>query len=229
MSLARSQEERSRQRRMAVHVLVMAAESNRTIGSVNSYQNRLFVCTRKECRAPAPRAGAAVDRAIPEHLGGAGGQNASCVSSRASTSTSSCCWREPPPHSRARIRPTTTPSATIKASRVDSSSRQFMPRGAGPIDCCERLGPRSRVYHRQRPRNASIDFLNITTKASMGGSSSRKPMPQRPDRSSAASASAGSCASTTGRRPERAAGGSGSIVYHGRLGPLIRFYHRQAA
>ena len=54
------------------------------------------------------------------------------------------------------------------------------------------------------------------------------PMPRAPGRSSAASASAGSCASTTGRRPEHS-GRSGLIVCRRRVGPLIRFYHRQAA
>jgi hypothetical protein len=68
-----------------------------------------------------------------------------------------------------------------------------------------------------------------TTRVSRVGSSSRQPVPRRPAPSCAVSPSAGSCASTTGRRPEHVAGRSGPIVCRRRLGGLLRFYHRQAA
>jgi hypothetical protein len=54
------------------------------------------------------------------------------------------------------------------------------------------------------------------------------PVLRVPDPSCAVSLSAASYASTTAGRPQHA-GGSGPIVCPGRLGPLIRFYHWQAA
>jgi hypothetical protein len=89
------------------------------------------------------------------------------------------------------------------------------------------LAPRDRTFERGSTRPRSDSGIQVRgTRGYLGvsppPSSSRQPRTRGPNRSSAASAAAGSCASTTGRRPEHA-GESGPIVCPG------CFYHPQAA